>query len=94
LQQAAPLDAVAGPIRCISPQPAVNSNRYRIPDRIARLCRDHDLSEPNTISFIFLRPINDIDFLRRIGECWQRWVVSDIEATFDLTKIDGFAGGG
>jgi hypothetical protein len=34
--------------------------------------------------------MNDIDFLRRFGECWQRWVVSDIEATIGLTGINGF----
>jgi hypothetical protein len=56
-----------------------------------RVCRNHDLSEPNTITFIFLWPINDIDFLRRFGECWQRWVVSDIKATIGLTVINGFS---
>jgi hypothetical protein len=38
--------------------------------------------------------MNDIDFLRRFGECWQRWVVSDIEATIGLTVINGFFAGG
>jgi len=59
-----------------------------------RVCRDHDLIRPKTITFIFLLPTNGIDFLRRFGECWQRWVVSDIEATIGLTGIDGFSAGG
>jgi hypothetical protein len=36
--------------------------------------------------------MNDIDFLRRIGEWSQRWVVGDIEATIDLGGDVLFAG--
>jgi hypothetical protein len=40
--------------------------------------------------FIFLLPMNGIDFLRRFGECWRCWVVDDIGATLDLTAIKRF----
>jgi|ERR1700733_7918448 hypothetical protein len=33
------------------------------------LCRDHDLSLQNPITFIFLCLVNGIDFLRRFREC-------------------------
>ena len=48
----------------------------------------------NTITFIFLGLINDIDFLRRNGEWSRRWVVDDIEATIDLGGERIFAGAG
>jgi hypothetical protein len=44
------------------------------------ICTEADI-RPNTITFIFLDPVNDIDFLRRFGECLRRWVVGDIGAT-------------
>ena len=45
--------------------------------------RDRQYAQ-NTITFIFPGCMNDIDFLRRNGEWWQRRVVGDIEATIDL----------
>jgi hypothetical protein len=46
------------------------------------------------ITFIFLDPLNGIDFIRRFGECCSCWVVDDIGATFDLTAINDFLAGG
>src|ERR1700694_471371 len=47
----------------------------------------------NTITFIFLGLRNDIDFLRRYGECWHRWVVGGIGATIDIKTTNNlFAG--
>jgi hypothetical protein len=46
-----------------------------------------------TITFIFSTPVNDIDFLRRNGECSYCWVVGGIGATIDLkTANHPFAG--
>jgi hypothetical protein len=45
--------------------------------------------------FIFLVPVNGIDFLRRYGEGSHRRVVCDIGAAIDITTMnDFFAGGG
>jgi hypothetical protein len=43
------------------------------------------------ITFIFLLTMNGIDFLRRFGECFTRWVVGDIGAALDLTAIMAFS---
>jgi hypothetical protein len=40
------------------------------------------------ISFLFLGQFNNIDFLRRFGECSSRWVVGDIEAAIDVTAAE------
>jgi hypothetical protein len=45
------------------------------------------------ITFISLRPTNDIDFIRRFGECCSRWVVGDIGAALDLKAIGKFFAG-
>jgi hypothetical protein len=42
------------------------------------------------ISFIFMRPASNMDFLRRHGGCSRRWVVGGIGAALDLTKINDF----
>jgi hypothetical protein len=39
------------------------------------------------MTFIFITPMNGIDFLRRFGECCCCWVVDDIGAMLDLTAI-------
>ena len=54
----------------------------------------NQLCAQNTITFIFLDRMNDIDFLRRNGEWSERWVVGDIEATIDLDGERHFAGAG
>ena len=49
-------------------------------------------SDRNTIAYIFLGPLNDIDFLRRYGECSCCWVVDGIGATIDIKTVnDSFA---
>jgi hypothetical protein len=40
------------------------------------------------ISFLFLGQFDSIDFLRRFGECLNRWVVGDIEAAIDVTAAE------
>jgi hypothetical protein len=46
------------------------------------------------MSFIFIWPLNGIDFIRRFGECWWCRVVDDIGAAIDVTAIRGFFAGG
>ena len=48
-------------------------------------------SVPNAITSIFLGPVNDIDFLRRFGECSRRWVVGDIGAAIDIKTVNDFS---
>ena len=49
-------------------------------------------SDRNTITYIFLGLLNDIDFLRRYGECSRCWVVDGIGATIDIKTVnDSFA---
>jgi hypothetical protein len=40
------------------------------------------------ISFLFLANPISIDFLRRFGECLNRWVVADIEAAIDVKTVE------
>src|ERR1700729_360469 len=63
------------------------------PQQRPRAVRDRQYAK-NAITFIFLGPMNDIDFLRRNGEWSHCWVVGDIEATIDLGGERLFAGAG
>jgi hypothetical protein len=49
------------------------------------VCRLADTD--STITFIFFVPANSIDFIRRYGECWSRWVVDDIGTTIDFGTV-------